>query len=429
RADYPLDLISGVGCGSLLHRSLHQGQRVRENLGVPDTAKNRRMAGELRESVRYTIKIGNFNYAAQFPNSKQLHKFGVAQLNVTVSQLAEKWLALKVMEITKNGISRYRSYIKICAGIIGEERLVSSITNEMVLSLRKELLTGFQIAGVHQKTRQLKKGRSVRTVNVYLSCFAAMMEFAVANGYIERSPFVGISPLKKSKSEPDPLTRDEYARLMEVAPSLQVKNIWKLAVSTGMRHGEICALAWEDIDLKEWTITISRNMAVVHHFTPPKTESGNRTIKLTNSAIEALKEQMALTKMGKKIKVDVHLREFGKIRKDDCTFVFSPRLSARNGKGGDWYSPGVFSGTWNFALKKAGIRHRKAYETRHTFACWALSAGANPNFVANQMGHTSSQMVYSVYGKWMSENNSNQMDILNARFTGDAPYMPRAISQ
>lgn len=383
----------------------------------------------MRESVRYTIKIGNFNYAAQFPNSKQLHKFGVAQLNVTVSQLAEKWLALKVMEITKNGISRYRSYIKICAGIIGEERLVSSITNEMVLSLRKELLTGFQIAGVHQKTRQLKKGRSVRTVNVYLSCFAAMMEFAVANGYIERSPFVGISPLKKSKSEPDPLTRDEYARLMEVAPSLQVKNIWKLAVSTGMRHGEICALAWEDIDLKEWTITISRNMAVVHHFTPPKTESGNRTIKLTNSAIEALKEQMALTKMGKKIKVDVHLREFGKIRKDDCTFVFSPRLSARNGKGGDWYSPCVFSGTWNFALKKAGIRHRKAYETRHTFACWALSAGANPNFVANQMGHTSSQMVYSVYGKWMSENNSNQMDILNARFTGDAPYMPRAISQ
>ncbi|KZB76916.1 integrase, partial [Yersinia pestis] len=407
----------------------HQGKGLGKNLGVPDTAKNRRMAGELRESVRYTIKIGNFNYAAQFPNSKQLHKFGVAQLNVTVSQLAEKWLALKVMEITKNGISRYRSYIKICAGIIGEERLVSSITNEMVLSLRKELLTGFQIAGVHQKTRQLKKGRSVRTVNVYLSCFAAMMEFAVANGYIERSPFVGISPLKKSKSEPDPLTRDEYARLMEVAPSLQVKNIWKLAVSTGMRHGEICALAWEDIDLKEWTITISRNMAVVHHFTPPKTESGNRTIKLTNSAIEALKEQMALTKMGKKIKVDVHLREFGKIRKDDCTFVFSPRLSARNGKGGDWYSPGVFSGTWNFALKKAGIRHRKAYETRHTFACWALSAGANPNFVANQMGHTSSQMVYSVYGKWMSENNSNQMDILNARFTGDAPYMPRAISQ
>lgn len=323
---------------------IYQGQRVRENLGVPDTAKNRRMAGELRESIRYAIKTGNFNYAAQFPSSKQLHKFGVAQLNVTMEQLAEKWLALKEMEITRNGINRYRSYIKICVGIIGEDRLISSVTNEMVLGLRRELLTGFQMAGIHQKTRQLKRGRTVRTVNVYMSCFAGMMEFAVANGYIERSPFLGVSPLKKSKSEPDPLTREEYARLIEVAPSLQVKNIWSLAVNTGMRHGEICALAWEDIDLREWTITISRNMAVVNHFTPPKTESGNRTIKLTNPAIEALKEQMALTRMGKQIKVDVHLREFGRIRKDDCTFVFSPRLSARNGKGGDWYSPGCLAG-------------------------------------------------------------------------------------
>lgn len=426
-ADYPTGVENH--CGLLRVWFIYQGQRVRENLGVPDTAKNRRMAGELRESVRYAIKIGNFNYAAQFPGSKNLHKFGVAQQYVTVSQLADKWLELKAMEITKNAINRYRSYIKICSEIIGEDRLVFSITNEMVLGLRRELLTGFQISGIHQKTRQLKKGRSVRTVNVYMSCFAGMMEFAVANGYVERSPLKGITPLKKSKSDPDPLTRDEYSRLIEVAPSLQVKNIWRLAVNTGMRHGEICALAWEDIDLQECTITITRNMAVVNHFTPPKTESGNRTIKLTNAAIEALKEQMALTRMGKQITVDVHLREFGRIRKDDCTFVFSPRLSARNGMGGDWYSPGVFSGTWNFALKKAGIRHRKAYETRHTFACWALSAGANPNFVANQMGHTSSQMVYSVYGKWMSENNNNQMEILNAGFTGDAPYMPRAVSK
>jgi len=68
--------------------------------------------------------------------------------------------------------------------------------------------------------------------------------------------------------------------------------------------------------------------------------------------------------MGRQIIIDIHLREFGKM----IAFLFSP-LSARNGKGGDWYSSGGFGGTWNFALKKAGIRHRKAYETRHTFAC------------------------------------------------------------
>ncbi|OSD42510.1 defective integrase [Salmonella enterica subsp. houtenae serovar 40:z4,z32:-] len=42
------------------------------------------------------------------------------------------------------------------------------------------------------------------------------------------------------------------------------------------------------------------------------------------------------------------------------------------------------------------------------------------------MGHTSSQMVHSVYGKWMSDNNDNQLAILNANFGGDAPHMPHA---
>ena len=74
-ADYPTGVENH--CGLLRVWFIYQGQRVRENLGVPDTAKNRRMAGELRESVRYAIKIGNFNYAAQFPGSKNLHKFGV----------------------------------------------------------------------------------------------------------------------------------------------------------------------------------------------------------------------------------------------------------------------------------------------------------------------------------------------------------------
>ncbi|HBU6365750.1 TPA: site-specific integrase, partial [Citrobacter freundii] len=221
-------------------------------------------------------------------------------------------------------------------------------------------------------------------------------------------------------------TRDEYHRFLEKCPCEQIRNLWKLAFNTGMRHGEICALAWEDIDTKNWTIRISRNLAISNHFTPPKTESGNRTINLTTPAIEALKSQMTYTRMGKQHQIDVHLREFGRTRQDECTFVFVPRLTARNGKGGEWYSPGSFSGTWNNILRRSGILHRKSYESRHTYACWALSAGANPNFIAAQMGHTSAQMVYSVYGKWMSDNNDNQLAILNANFGGNAPQMPHA---
>ncbi|NDJ59392.1 site-specific integrase [Enterobacteriaceae bacterium 4M9] len=415
--------------GTLRIWFIYQAVRVRESLGVPDTPKNRKMAGELRTSICYSIKTGAFSYPTQFPQSPNLRKFGFMRPDVTIRNLACRWLELKRMEITQNAHNRYTSYINICVEMMGGNKSINAIANEDILLLRKELLTGYQICGKYQLNRSEKKGRTVRTVNVYLSCLSGMFRFAVQNGYIIKSPFDGVDPLRKSRSEPDPLTRDEYFRLLNACPSEQIRNLWILAVNTGLRHGEICALAWEDIDLKNWTITVSRNIAIKGHFTPPKTEAGVRTIALTQSAIEALKSQMSYTRMGQQHAIDVHLREYGRARQDVCTFVFVPRLTARNGKGGDWYAVGSFGATWNSMLKRAGIRHRRAYESRHTFACWALSAGANPNFIASQMGHTSAQMVYSVYGKWMTDNNANQIDILNANFGGNAPLMPHAQNQ
>ncbi|NIE70468.1 tyrosine-type recombinase/integrase [Pantoea sp. Acro-807] len=52
--------------------------------------------------------------------------------------------------------------------------------------------------------------------------------------------------------------------------------------------------------------------------------------------------------------------------------------------------------TWRAAIKRAGLRHHKAYQSRHTFACLSLSAGANPNDVTAQMGHSDAQMVCRV---------------------------------
>ncbi|HHX7274434.1 TPA: tyrosine-type recombinase/integrase, partial [Yersinia enterocolitica] len=215
-------------------------------------------------------------------------KFGQARKDMTLYELSNKWLSLKEMDLTINAFSRYKSFISVTTSIIGCSRLVSSITQEDILSLRRELLTGFQILGHHQANRSMKKGRSVPTVNVYISCLGAMLGFAFQNGYSDKNPMIGVSPLKKGRPDPDPLTKSEYQRFLSASPSEQMKNIWILAINTGMRHGEICALSWEDIDTKNWTITIRRNMAVINHFTPPKTDSGNREIRLTYPAIEAL---------------------------------------------------------------------------------------------------------------------------------------------
>lgn len=169
---------------------------------------------------------------------------------------------------------------------------------------------------------------------------------------------------------------------------------------------------------------IRRNLAK-DRFTVPKTQAGtNRVIHLIKPAIDALRSQMTLTRLSKEHIIDVHLREYGRTEKQKCTFVFQPEVSARVKNYGDHFTVDSIRHMWDAAIKRAGLRHRKSYQSRHTYACWSLTAGANPAFIANQMGHADAQMVFQVYGKWMSENNNAQVALLNTQLSEFAPTMP-----
>lgn len=121
------------------------------------------------------------------------------------------------------------------------------------------------------------------------------------------------------------------------------------------------------------------------------------------------------------------LREYGRKDIHPCTFVFNPQMVTRNSLAGHHYAVGSVNQILETAMKRADLRYRKAYQSRHTYACWSLSAGANPNFIATQMGHSNAERVYRVYGKWMSDNNQEQIAILNQKLSEFAPPMPQAI--
>jgi integrase len=59
---------------------------------------------------------------------------------------------------------------------------------------------------------------------------------------------------------------------------------------------------------------------------------------------------------------------------------------------------------WTPALKRAGIKYRNPYQTRHTLASMLLSRGENPMFVAQQMGHKDWSMIIKVYGRWIPQS-------------------------
>lgn len=409
--------------GSLRIWFNYRGQRVRENLGVPDTAKNRKVAGELRSSVCFAIKMGNFNYAVQFPDSGNLKRFGLNQKQISVGELAAKWLDLKRLEISANSLRRYTSVVNNMIPKLGVTRNVSVVSKEDALFLRKEILTGKHCPGSRQPMTAL--GRKVPTVNYYMAILTCMFQFAADNGYTASNPFSSISALKKSKAEPEPLSADEFERFIEACRSRQTANLWTVAFYTGVRHGELVSLAWEDVDLKAGTLTVRRNLTSLGDFTLPKTDAGtDRVIYLVEPAIEALRNQAELTRLGKQHLKEIKLREYGRTTTHPCTFIFSPKVTEGAYNCGQHYAVGSLSAMWDTVMKKAGLKHRKAYQSRHTFACWLLSAGANPSFIASQMGHSSAQMVYTVYGAWMPGNSADQIEMLNRKLGGNAPQMP-----
>ncbi|MCV5657110.1 integrase, partial [Escherichia coli] len=80
---------------------------------------------------------------------------------------------------------------------------------------------------------------SVVTVNYYMTTIAGMFQFAADNGYTESNPFNGLTPLKRSRSDPVPLTHDAFIRFIDACHHQLTKNLWSLAVYTDISHGEL----------------------------------------------------------------------------------------------------------------------------------------------------------------------------------------------
>lgn len=388
---------------------MYRGKRCREILkGWTVTPANIKKAGNLRAMVLSEINLGEFDYQSRFPSSRKATKLVTTVSVRTIGELCDLWLKVKETELAANTLRKTASQIETLKFIINVNTPISTIRHSDILKYRNELLNGETY--YRNATRGNKMGRTVRTADNYISLLCTLLRFAHHSGFIKHKPFDGIRKLQKVRTKPDPLSKLEFSQLME-SESGQSQNMWKFAIYSGLRHGELAALAWEDVDLENGVVHVRRNLTAIGTFGPPKTDAGFRKIKLLEPAVEALRAQRELTALQPKSKVMYHHREFGKTETQRLRFVFIPRL--RKGEQKPYYSVSSIGARWNAAVKRAGIRRRNPYHTRHTFACWLLSAGANPSFIANQMGHENAQMLYEVYGMWIEELNGDQVLMLN----------------
>lgn len=239
----------------------------------------------------------------------------------------------------------------------------------------------------------LKEFKTAKTLNNCLIPLRGVFESAMKSDLITKNPMAGIENKKIQVGIPDPFTRAEMNALLNWLD----KNLsdeyhfyyWYFyaAFWTGCRPSELMALRWSDIDWFNDTIRVSKSRVRGVEKSVTKTHT-IRDVCLNERSKHALTEIKKLNLHSSYVMVSPNLRE-----------PFNTEETARN------YLVS--------AMQACMIRHRPAYNTRHTYATMLLMDGLNPVFVASQLGH-SLEMLMKRYAKWMNgDQNKIEMAKLN----------------
>lgn len=222
---------------------------------------------------------------------------------------------------------------------------------------------------------------SAKRINNVLGPLRGALDDAVDDDLIKSNPLDGFRVRRRAKvnapEEVDPFSPAEVSAILGAIDEPQVRNYCQFNFASGLRTSEMIGLCWSDIDWNRGTVRIRRAW-VMGKMKAPKTDSGVREVTLVAPALAALKAQRAHTLLAGE-------------------FVFhDPKTAARWGS-----DQSIRAGSWQRALKKAGVRYRYPYQMRHTFASQALSAGENVMWVARQMGHRDWTITAKKYARWI----------------------------
>lgn len=334
-----------------------QGKRCRETLDLQPNPANIKAAERLMAKVFQEIALGVFDYEAAFPKSART---AVARGFTTI---ANAWLGSVIAE--KSTMQGYSS----------------AIANIWVPAFGERSLASIKPSEIKREIAQLAKRVSGKTVNNNLIPLRGIFEAAVDDGIIDRSPLERIRNLSHQAPMPDPFDRTEMERILAHLRDhgdQQVWNWYEFAFGTGMRPSEQIVVQWSDIDWQRRTIRVQR-ARVRHVLKSTKTRSA-RDVDLTSRMVAVLQRQKVHSFM-RGAETPVFL--------NPVTHTPWPDVQDQRKL---YFHP---------ALRALGIRSRDAYQTRHTYATMALMAGVNPAYIARQLGHRSTAMLFKHYSKWI----------------------------
>jgi integrase len=273
--------------------------------------------------------------------------------SLTVEEYLDKWLDGIKGTVRERTWQRSEEIVRLhLVPTLGKSRLDS--------------LNSLQVQTLYRS--KLDSGLSSRTVQTIHATLHKALKQAVRWQLIPRNVTEAVEPPKASKMEIKPLDEKQAKGLLKAARGNRSEALYVLAVTTGMRQGELLGLQWKDVDLDSGTLRVNRTIfsGVV---SPPKTTKSRRSIKLSKSALVALKNHEKTSE-----------------------WVFS----TASGKPINHSNLRIRS--WKPLLKKANLPpDTRFHDLRHTCATLLLGKGVHPKIVQELLGHSSISITLDTY--------------------------------
>ena len=342
-----------------------KGYRAAYVVHTADGVKRRYLSGKRRKDVRDKL-------AEALSDRSGGLVFDVGAM--TVGEYLERWLKDSV-----RGTVRMSTYER-------HEGIIRTHLTPALGRIRIKNLTPAHVRGLHRE--KLDAGLAPATVRKIHSTLHKALSQAVSDGLIPRNA-AAIKAPRPDPEEIHPLSADEASALLEAARGDRFRALYVLAITTGLRRGELLGLRWRDVDLEHGVLRVGRALVREggrYRLGETKTKRGHRSIRLASQAVSALGAH-------RKRQLEERIRLAGLYEDQDLIFATQ--------KGTPLNPENLVKRSFKPLLEWTGLPEIRFHDLRHTCATLLLGRGVHPKLVQELLGHATIAMTLDTYSHFL----------------------------
>lgn len=278
----------------------------------------------------------------------------------------------------------------------------------------RQALEQIRPAAIQRWSSRLRgSGLSTNTVNGARRILFGIFRHAVRQGLLTSNPVEATDALKRQQNEKSQVrahwSRAEALMALESARANPAMDLFiHLAISLGLRHGELLGLKWSAIDFDSNSLSVIetlRDLRTVNPdgsgkvrpiANPPKTSSSRRTLSLSHQNLEAL-ERHKMMQSVRRLQAGDKWQETG--------YVFTSKLGTPLNQANSLKAFRSF-------ITESGLRYIRIHDIRHTTAVLALEAGATLESISQAFGHSGTEITKTVYAPYVQSLNDKFVERL-----------------